>query len=140
MNLNQSIDELEFLTWTFTEASTPAVLALIKHIRHAGKEHYELFQKGKSKSDIRAFDAMFDRFQASEAAGKAAIAGVATKQVSAGAEAGQATAGAGSGPSSSSASAETAAIAELQSNLSTVTLPQSQATTLRERTGSFRFR
>ena len=79
VNLNQSIDELEFLTWTFNEASTPAVLALIKQIRHAGKEHYELFQKGKSESDIRAFDAMFDRFQASEAAGKAAIAGVATK-------------------------------------------------------------
>ena len=48
VNLNQSIDELEFLTWTFTEASAPAVLALTKQIRHAGKEHYELFQKGKS--------------------------------------------------------------------------------------------
>ena len=78
---------------------------------HAGREHYDFFHKGESESDIRAFNAMFDRFQAAEAAGKAAIAGVATQQVSAGAKAGQATAGAGSGPSGSSTSAEAAAIA-----------------------------
>ena len=81
LHLNQLIDELEFLTWTFTEASTPTVLALIKQLRHAGREHYELFQKGESESDIRAFEAMFDRFQAAAAAGEAAIAGAATQQV-----------------------------------------------------------
>ena len=111
LHLNQLVDELEFLTGTFTEDATPTVLALIKQIRRAGREHYVFFQKGESESDIRAFDAMFDRFQAAEAAGTAAIAGVATQQVSAGATAGQATAGAGSGPSGSSTSAEAAAIA-----------------------------
>ena len=63
LHLNQLIDELEFLTGTFTEDATPTVLALIKQIRRAGREHYDFFQKGESESDIRAFDAMFDRFQ-----------------------------------------------------------------------------
>ena len=105
LHLNQLVDELEFLTGTFTEDATPTVLALIKQIRRAGREHYDFFQKGESESDIRAFEAMFDRFQAAEAAGKAVIAGKET-----GAQAGQATARAGSAPSSSSTSAEAPAI------------------------------
>ena len=140
VNLNQLIDKLESLS-TFTEDSTPTVLAstvlafnaLTKQIKHAGKEHLELFQWSDTNSgDRAAFQAMFDRFTAAIAAGQAAAAGVVTQQVTAGAKAGQVTAGAGSTPSSSSASAGAAvtaaaapsslpvvtagAIAELQSN------------------------
>ena len=122
VNLNQLIGKLE--AGTFTEDST--VNALIKQIKHAGKEHLELFPWGlHTTSEAQAFQAMFDRFKA------------------AGANFGWVTAGAGSTPSSSSASAGAAvtaaaapsslpvvtagAIAELQSNQAAIVASLAEA-------------
>ena len=58
LHLNQLIDALASVTSTFTEDAAPTVLALISQLRHDGMEHYELFQKGESESEIRAFEAM----------------------------------------------------------------------------------
>ena len=125
LHLNQLIDELEFLTGTFTEAATPTVLALVKQISHAGREHFELFQRGDTQSEIQAFEAMFQRHLAAKAAAHAAIAREKTQQVSAGAKAGQVTsrkeaqrpvaAGAAAAPTSLPV-VTAGAIAELQSN------------------------
>ena len=67
LHLNQLIDALASVTSTFTEDAAPTVLALINQLRHDGREHYALFQKGESESEIRAFEAMFDQISVASA-------------------------------------------------------------------------
>ena len=95
LHLNKLIDELEFLTGTFTEDETPAIVALRGRIDRAGYEHFNLFY-----GNVRAltdtpedFQAMVRRWEAAKAAGAAVIAGKETQQVAAGAGADQNTAG-----------------------------------------------